>query len=174
VAVAVVAVVTLSAATAAVVVASVGLALGILHALTRRTPLSAMAGYLNVPLLLGLFAAAGALGTLGRVWDGPGHLLAHLGSWPTAWLGAGASVLVNNLPAASLLSARPLAHPSALLVGLNLGPNLVLWGSLAGLLWFQAAQATGWTPSVRRFSMLGLLIVPATMSAALGALAVAH
>lgn len=172
--VAVVAMLVLSAGAAALVVAGTGVALGLLHAATGRTRLSAMSHYLNGPLLLGLFAAACGLGTLGRVWHGPGHLLAHLGSWPTAWLGAGASVAVNNLPAASLLSARPLAHPSALLVGLNLGPNLVLWGSLAGVLWYQAARAAGWAPSVRRFSLLGLLVVPATMAAALGALAVAH
>ena len=44
-------------------------------------------------------------------------------------------VLVNNLPAASLLAARRPPHPFALLVGLNVGPNLFVTGSLAWILW---------------------------------------
>jgi arsenical pump membrane protein len=47
--------------------------------------------------------------------------------------------LVNNLPAASLLAARTPPHPFALLVGLNLGPNLFVTGSLAWILWLRAA-----------------------------------
>jgi arsenical pump membrane protein len=171
---AVLAMLVLSAAAAALVVVAVGLSLAVLHRVTGRGSVAAIAGSLNPALLLGLFAAACGLGTLGRVWHGPGHLLAHQASWPTAGLGAGAAVVVNNLPAASLLSARPVAHPAALLVGLNLGPNLVLWSSLAGVLWFQAARTAGWPPSVRRFSVLGLAMVPVTMAASLGALAVAH
>jgi arsenical pump membrane protein len=115
-----------------------------------------------------------ALGVLGRVWSGPAKLVAHAGLWQTAGIGAIAAVVLNNLPAASLLAARPLPHPSALLVGLNLGPNLWLYASLAGVLWFQSARGAGWTPSVRRFSLFGLAMVPVTMAAALGALTAAH
>jgi arsenical pump membrane protein len=144
------------------------------HLATRRSAGLALAQHLNLPLLLGLFGAASALGTLGRAWSGPTHLLGHLGSWQTAGVGAGASIVVNNLPAASLLAARPVAHAAALLIGLNLGPNLALSGSLAGVLWFQASRAAGWTPSIRRFSYLGLAVVPITMAASLGALALSH
>ena len=47
--------------------------------------------------------------------------------WPAL-----ATVVLNNLPAASLLAARAPSHPFSLLVGLNLGPNLCVTG-LAGL-----------------------------------------
>jgi arsenical pump membrane protein len=65
-----------------------------------------VAEVLGVPVLLGLFGVAVALGTLGRVWSGPATLLAHLDLWGTAAVAAFSSVLVNNLPAASLLAAR--------------------------------------------------------------------
>src|SRR6202789_1486054 len=79
-------------------------------------------GILGLPILVGLFGVAVALGTLGRSWAGPETLLSHLNLWGTAALAAVCAVLVNNLPAASLLAARTPDHPYALLVGLNLGP----------------------------------------------------
>ena len=45
------------------------------------------------------------------------------------------TVVLNNLPAASLLAAQAPSHPLFLVVGLNLGPNLYVTGSLAWLLW---------------------------------------
>jgi hypothetical protein len=47
-------------------------------------------------------------------------------------------------------------------------------GLIGGVLWFQAAHPPGWTPSIRRFSYLGLAVVPITMAASLGALALSH
>ena len=81
------------------------------------------------------------------------------------------SVLVNNLPAASLLAARTPGHPFALLIGLNLGPNLFVTGSLAWLLWLRAARDTGAQPSVARASRIGAVAVPLSMAAALAVLA---
>ena len=88
-------------------------------------------------MLVGLFGLAVALGTLGRAWDGPATMLAHLNAWGTAAVAALMSVLVNNLPAASLLAARQPPHPYSLLVGLNVGPNLFVTGSLAWILWLR-------------------------------------
>jgi arsenical pump membrane protein len=124
----------------------------------------------GVPVLAGLFGVAVALGTLGRTWAAPANLLDHLGSWATAAVAAVTSVLVNNLPAASLLAARTPVHPFALLVGLNLGPNLFVTGSLAWILWLRSARAAGCSPSIARASRLGALAVPLSMAAALGAL----
>jgi len=170
---AVIAMVALPGDAAALTVVAIGIVVAGTQVISHRDGIS-VAGHLNLPLLLGLFGAATALGTLGRAWSGPSHLLAHSGSWQTAAIGAGASVVVNNLPAASLLAARPVAHAAALLVGLNLGPNLALSGSLAGVLWFQTSRSAGWTPSFRRFSYVGLAVVPVTMAASLGALAISH
>jgi arsenical pump membrane protein len=68
------------------------------------------------------------------------------------------------------LSRTP-PHPFALLVGLNIGPNLFVTGSLAWILWLRAARAAGARPSVARAARLGALAVPLSIAAALGALA---
>ena len=80
------------------------------------------------------------------------------------------SVVVNNLPAASLLAARRPPHPYALLIGLNVGPNLFVTGSLAWFLWLRAARAAGGRPDVRRASLLGLASAPLAIAAAVGVL----
>jgi arsenical pump membrane protein len=125
---------------------------------------------LGAPVLVGLFGIAVALGTLGRAWAGPALLLSHLGSWATAMLAAGATVLVNNLPAASLLSARALPHPFALLVGLNIGPNLFVSGSLAWVLWWRSARTAQAQPSLRAGAGLGALSAPLALAAAMAML----
>jgi len=137
----------------------------------RREQPRRVAEVLGIPVLAGLFGVAVALGTLGRAWAGPATLLAHLDSWATAAVAAATSVLVNNLPAASLLAARTPGHPFSLLVGLNLGPNLCVTGSLAWLLWLRAARGAGARPSIARASRAGLVAVPLSMAVALGALA---
>jgi arsenical pump membrane protein len=60
----------------------------------------------------------------------------------------------------------------AVLVGLNLGPNLCVTGSLAWLLWLRAAKRAGASPSLAKASMIGLVAVPLSMAAALAGLAV--
>ncbi len=151
-------------------------AVGVLAAGTRvarrRTSTGELWAVLGVPVLAGLFGAAVALGALGRAWSGPMVLLSHLSAWPTAAVAAIAAVAVNNLPAASMLAARTPAHAFALLIGLNVGPNLCVTGSLAWLLWLRSARDAGARPSLRRASLLGLLAVPLAMAAALTALAV--
>jgi arsenical pump membrane protein len=129
------------------------------------TPREAVA-VLGLPVLVGLFGLAVALGALGRGWSGPAVLLSHLDGWGTAAVAALVSVAVNNLPAASLLAARQPPHPYTLLVGLNVGPNLFVTGSLAWVLWLRAARATGAQPDIRRAVVLGLVSVPLAMAAA--------
>lgn len=125
---------------------------------------------LGLPVLIGLFGLAVTLGTVGRAWSGPADLLSHLDSWATAAVAGLTTVLVNNLPAASLLAARVPHHPFSLLLGLNLGPNLFVSGSLAWILWLRAARSAGAKPSVAKASRLGAIVVPLSMAAALGAL----
>jgi len=147
---------------AAVPVLAVGLGAGALRRVRPR---------LDLPVLGGLFAVAVALGALARLWDGPARLLAHLGGAGAAALGAGSSVVVNNLPASALLAAQPPPHPLALLIGLNLGPSLAFTGSLSAYLWWRAARGVDAKPSFRLCSLLGLALVPVTIAAALAALA---
>ena len=153
-------------------VAGVGVLLITVRLATRRQHLDHVLEVLGVPVLVGLFGIALALGTLGRAWSGPATLLSHLDGVGTAVVAALATVVVNNLPAASLLASRVPPHPYALLVGLNIGPNLFVTGSLAWILWWRTARSAGSAPPVRRAVVLGLLTVPLSMAAALGLLAV--
>jgi arsenical pump membrane protein len=124
------------------------------------------------PRALGvLFALAVGLGTLARVFDGAVGVLASAGPVAAAALGAVASVAVNNLPAAVLLSARPPAHPHALLLGLDIGPNLAVTGSLSALLWLQAGRSVGARASIATYTRLGALLAPLTLA---GTLALLH
>ena len=71
----------------------------------------------------------------------------------------------NNLPAVLVL--LPLAAPSgagavlAVLLGVNIGPNLTYTGSLATLLWRRILHHHGSAPDLGEFTRLGLLTVPA-------------
>jgi arsenical pump membrane protein len=110
-----------------------------------------------------LFVIAVGLGTAARAWSVP----AVSGRWATGVVAALASIVVNNLPAAVLFSARPPTHPLALLLGLDLGPNLAVTGSLSAVLWLQAARAAGARPSVVTYSLLGVLVVPPSLAVSL-------
>ena len=83
--------------------------------------------------------------------------------------------LVNNLPAtlALLAAVGAGAQPVlilAVLLGVNIGPNLTYVGSLATLLWRRVATERGEPPQLRPFLVLGLLTVPAGLAAATAAL----
>jgi len=124
---------------------------------------------LGLPTLIQLFAFVVVLGTLARSSALPAELLHGAGSASTAAIAALGSVLINNLPAAAVLSTARNAHPSALLLGLNVGPNLAVTGSLAVLLWWRGARTSGVRPSILAYSRQGLLLAPLAM---LGALAI--
>ena len=137
------------------------LGVGIAACLVRRV---APRVDLRIPAVL--FVVAVALGTLARAWHGPAHLLAGSDSWLTATIAAAGSILVNNLPAAVLFSAQRPPHPIALLLGLNLGPNLAVTGSLSAVLWWQAARSVGARPSALLYSAVGIVLVPISLAAA--------
>jgi arsenical pump membrane protein len=91
-----------------------------------------------------------------------------------AALAAVLATVVNNLPAVLVLV--PLAAPAgpgavlAVLLGVNIGPNLSYTGSLATLLWRRVLHGHGFAPSLREFTRLGLLTVPAGLVLAVLAL----
>lgn len=161
-------------AVAAPVLLGLGLGAAGARVVRRRLALRAIAGTVDAAVFAGLFGLAVALGALGSAWTGAQRLLAHAHLVGAAAIGALLSVVVNNLPAASLLGARPPSQPFALLVGLDLGPNLAVTGALSAVLWLQAAREAGARPSARRYTALGLVTVPLSMAAALAGLAVPH
>jgi arsenical pump membrane protein len=157
-------------ASPALEVLGVGVAAIAVRLARKRDDIGHVVEVLGVPILIGLFGVAVVLGTLGRAWSYPATAMAHLNVWTTGAVAALAAVVFNNLPAASLLSAHTPPHPYALLIGLNLGPNLFVSGSLAWLLWLRAARVAGAQPSIARASSLGLWSVPLSVAAALAAL----
>ena len=119
---------------------------------------------LDARVLTLLFVVAVALGTLARLWHGPARLLDSSDVWAVAGIGAAASLVLNNLPATVLLTGRTPAHPFALLLGLDLGPNLAVTGSLSAVLWLQAARSVGARPSIATYTKLGVVLVPVTLA----------
>jgi arsenical pump membrane protein len=144
-------------------VLAVGLATAVIGRLSLRDAVRAA----NPLLLGGVMAVAVLLGALARRVSGLGHVVSHTGRWTTALIGAGAAVVVNNLPAATVLSAYPPAHPRALLLGLDLGPNIAITGSLSAVLWWQVARTSGGRPSIVRYTVLGVPLVAISLSLAL-------
>jgi arsenical pump membrane protein len=91
-----------------------------------------------------------------------------------AGVGAVSSNLLNNLPA--YLVVEPDAAgggPSrllALLIGTNTGPLVLLWGSLATLLWRERCKARDVEVSAWHFASMGLIGVPIVLVATTAAL----
>jgi len=148
-------------------VLGVGLLASSIQMLRNRLRPAEIVRAVGPAVLAGLFALSVLLGVLARSWDGPAQLLAHTGRWGTAAIGAGGAVAINNLPAAVLLSARPLAHPRALLLGLNLGPNLAVTGSLSAYLWLKVSSQLGARASARAFARRGVVLAPLALVGAL-------
>ena len=152
-------------------VAIVGVLASGSHVVRRRFSVRQALDALSPLTIGGLFVVALVLGTITRTWSGPARLLGAVGPWGAAGLGAALSNVVNNLPAAVILSARAPAHPYSLLLGLNIGPNLSVVGALSAVLWLRIARREGADPSVATYSRVGVILVPLTLAGALGALA---
>ena len=146
------------------------LACGIAAVVLGRTRLVRIRDAVDPRTLAGLFALAVLVGAIGQWWGGPARLLGSIGRWPAGGVAVLASVCLNNLPAAVLFTPDPPAHARALLVGLNLGPNLAVTGSLSAVLWLRVARSLGAEPSMRTYSRIGLVLVPVSVAATLAAL----
>lgn len=146
----------------------------------RRMTVRAVAGAAGVPFLafvlaLGVVVRAvvdnGLADALGRIVPGGTGLPALLG---VAALAAVLANLINNLPAVLVL--LPLTAPAgpgavlAVLLGVNIGPNLTYAGSLATLLWRRIVHEHEHDVDLKEFTVLGLLTVPAALGLAVVAL----
>ena len=101
---------------------------------------------------------------------------AGVGWWQllaVAGLAALLANLLNNLPATLVLVPAVATRPGlllAVLIGVNVGPNLTYVGSLATLLWRQILHSRDHPPDSRDFLKLGLLSVPVALLAGVLAL----
>ncbi len=83
------------------------------------------------------------------------------------------SNLVNNLPMGLLVgqfvqhAAVPVRSSGAWLIGIDLGPNLSVTGSLATILWLVALRRAGLDISAWRFLGVGAVVMPLPLLAAL-------
>lgn len=150
-------------ATAAAVVLSIVFAVR-----SRRTLRLGLVPWQLLVFAAGLFLAVGAVEALGsqRVLEA----IVGTGTSPSDLLQVAAAGLVganaiNNLPAYLALEAAAGAPErlAALLVGVNAGPLIAPWASLATLLWHQRLHAVGVDVPWRRYVLLGLAIAPITV-----------
>ena len=160
------------------VVAAVGAAVMAVRAMIRgQVGIASIIKEAN-PVFLAFVAA---LGIVVDAATGHGLQSALAGILPTghglldllalAGIAAVLSNLVNNLPATLVLLAALGSHPQAapvlaVLIGVNIGPNLTYTGSLATLLWRRVLLSHSTSPSLGRFTRLGLLTVPTSLVAA--------
>ncbi len=150
----------------------------------REGPLATIKGisWTVLPLVAGLFVLVEALETTGVLTRLSGELkqLAGRSDMLAGWISGGvvavASNLVNNLPAGLLAGAAvQTAHvhdkvAGAVLIGVDLGPNLSVTGSLATILWLTAIRREGEDVSFWTFLKLGLIAMPTALVAALAGL----
>ncbi|MCK8679293.1 SLC13 family permease [Streptomyces lichenis] len=143
---------------------------------TPRTLLNAAAvPFLLFVLALGIVVRAVVDHGLGDLLD---RLLPAGGSLPALLAAATVAALlanvINNLPA--VLALIPVAAPLgtgtllAVLLGVNIGPNLTYAGSLATLLWRRVAHRHAYEVRLGEFTRLGLLTTPLALAAATCAL----
>jgi len=150
----------------------------------RASPLPLLKGisWSILPLVAGLFVMVVALERIGAI-----SALASILRQATVQLGAndaggaaGALVafacnLVNNLPAGLVASAAsaqahsPRTVIDALMIGVDLGPNLSVTGSLATILWLAAIRREGEHVSGWRFLKTGAIVMPPALLLALAA-----
>jgi arsenical pump membrane protein len=129
-----------------------------------------------LPLVAGLFVLVAALERLGLI-----DMLAGVirpGPVSAAAFGAGVALvsnLINNLPAGLIASgalaqahAAPLVTDAAL-IGVDLGPQLSITGSLATILWLTAIRREGLDVTYWRFLKIGAAVMPPALILALGA-----
>lgn len=132
-----------------------------------------------LPLVAGLFVLVEALEKTG-VTDDLGVLLRGLEQWSTTGAARASGIalavgcnLFNNLPA-GLVAGRvlALAHVpehvrAAVLIGVDVGPNLSVTGSLATILWLTALRREGLRVSAWAFLKLGVLVMPPALALAI-------
>ena len=150
----------------------------------RHSPLTTLKAisWSVLPLVAGLFVLVEGLDQTGLVTQlanilRQGAAVNASGTAAIAGLVVGfGSNLVNNLPmglvAATTSQAAqvPRQITDALLIGVDLGPNLSVTGSLATILWLNALRREGIVVGAWPFLKLGALVMTPALGLALGAL----
>jgi len=147
----------------------------------RRAPWRTLRGisWGVLPLVAGLFVLVEALDKTGVIalvatlLQAAAERSATTAGWSAGVVLAVATNLMNNLPAGliagSAAQAAQAAEPlrRALLIGVDLGPNLSVTGSLATILWLAALRREGLHVSAWTFLKVGMLVAPPALALAL-------
>jgi arsenical pump membrane protein len=150
----------------------------------REMPWQTLSGisWAVLPLVAGLFVLVEGLNRTGIQLALVSQLKALTASHPESapWISAAivavATNLANNLPAGLVAgSVVAGAHinqvlQSAVAIGIDLGPNLSVTGSLATILWLTAIRREGEDISAWQFLRVGALVMPLALVAAFGAM----
>jgi arsenical pump membrane protein len=145
--------------------------------LGRKSPLPVLrdVAWSVLPLVAGLFILVeglnhtGVLPALADVLKRAAADAPKATAWGAGIVTAFASNLINNLPmgliAATTSHAAQASHEitGAILIGVDLGPNLSVTGSLATILWLIAIRREGEDVGATRFLKLGLLVMPPSL-----------
>jgi arsenical pump membrane protein len=138
-----------------------------------------------IPLVAGLFVIVEAINSAGASHAAVAALK-EISHWPT-FTGALSSAfgiafisnLMNNLPSGLIsgaaIHAAGITGPlrDAVLIGVDLGPNLSVTGSLATILWLIAIRREGQRVSFWQFLKWGALVMPPALALAVAALMLA-
>ena len=145
--------------------------------LGRKSPLPVLrdVAWSVLPLVAGLFILVeglnhtGVLPALADVLKRAAADAPKATAWGAGIVTAFASNLINNLPmgliAATTSHAAQASHEitGAILIGVDLGPNLSVTGSLATILWLIAIRREGEDVGATRSLKLGLLVMPPSL-----------
>jgi arsenical pump membrane protein len=134
-----------------------------------------------LPLVAGLFVLVealdktGLIGIITTLLHNAAQRSAIWAAWGAGIVVAVASNLINNLPTGLIAgNAVQNAHvperiTRAVLIGVDLGPNLSVTGSLATILWLTALRREGQAVSAGAFLKLGIVVMPPALLLAIGA-----
>jgi arsenical pump membrane protein len=149
----------------------------------RESPWSVVKGvsWSVLPLVAGLFVMVealvrtGAIGHLSELLLGAVAQSVRGAAWSVGIATTVADNVANNLPVGLVAGSvarsdhLPPQVVGAALIGVDLGPNLSVTGSLATILWLVALRRDKIEISAWRFLRLGLLVTPPALLAALAA-----
>jgi arsenical pump membrane protein len=133
-----------------------------------------------LPLVAGLFVLVealdktGLIGAIGTFLRDQAERSASSAAWGAGIIVALAGNLMNNLPVGLVAgTAVQTSHVAdqvtrAVLIGVDLGPNLSITGSLATILWLTALRREGQSVSAATFLKLGVLVMPPALLLAMG------
>jgi arsenical pump membrane protein len=150
----------------------------------RQSPLPILkdVSWSVLPLVAGLFVLVqglnqtGVLPALARILHAMATTSPDITSWIVGIAIAIASNLVNNLPMGLIAATTghaaqvPVHVTGSILIGVDLGPNLSVTGSLATILWLIALRREGEHVAALQFLRLGLVVMPPALLLSLLAL----